>query len=99
MNVERCGKKCHRTEPTACHAGQLTKEENAVFPILHIWRMQKRKHRMEENGTEKEKAALKYRERNEEKLRADARSTEQNLYKSSSVSVRINTSYCSIGLV
>ncbi len=28
-----------------------------------------------------ENAALKYRERNEEKLRADARSTEQNLYK------------------
>ena len=36
---------------------------------------------MEENGTEKENAALKYREWNEEELRADARSTEQNLYK------------------
>ncbi len=39
----------------------MDKRRNAVFPILHILRMQKRKHRM------KETAALKYRERNEEK--------------------------------
>ena len=40
-------KKCLRIVLSAYHAGLLTKEENAVFPILHIWRMQKRKHRME----------------------------------------------------
>ena len=31
--------------------------------------------------TKEETAALKYRERNEEKFRADARSTKRNLYK------------------
>ena len=29
----------------------MDERRKAVFPILHIWRMQKRKHRMEENGT------------------------------------------------
>ena len=53
--------------------------ENGTIGIRHTMpdNGQKKKHRMEENGTEKENAALKYRERNEEKLRADARSTER----------------------
>ena len=38
----------------------LKEEEKAGFPIRQTWRMQKRKHRMEDD------AALKYREQDEE---------------------------------
>ena len=84
-------KKCLRIVLSAYYAGQWTKEERRCF-LSSIYGGCKR------GNTEWKKTGLKYRERNEEKLRADARSTERNLYKPNRIS-KIYTSYYNNRLV